>query len=330
MSIRLRRRDFIAALGGAAATWPLAVRAQRPPMPVIGFLHGGSPGDFWSIPFRQGLGEVGFVEGRNIAIEYRWLEGRYDRIPTMLDDLIRHQVAVIVIPNTTTSVIAAKAATQTIPIVFSIGSDPVEVGLVASLNQPGGNITGVSMLQTTVTGKRLELLHELVPAARSIAFLVNPTNPAFAEPETRAVQAAARVLGVQLVLLNASSAGEMDAAFATLVRERVGALLIGSDIFFLTHSEQLIALAARHAVPVIYAYLEQTPAGGLMSYGGHLAENLRLVGIYAGRILKGEKPADMPIQMITRVKLMINMKTARALGLTFPLTILGRADEVIE
>src|SRR6202043_2122291 len=274
--------------------------------------------------------ETGYVEGRNLAIEYRWLEGRYDQIPTMLADLVKHRVAVIAVANTTTAALAAKVATQTVPIVFGVGSDPVAVGLVVSLNRPGGNLTGVSQQQTTSAAQRLELLHQLKPAERSIAFLVNRTNPSFAEAETREMQLAANVLGVDLVVLNASSTSEVEAAFLTLVQRHAGALLIGGDIFFLNRTDQLVALAARHAVPAMYTYIEQTLAGGLIAYGARFAETQRLVGVYPGRFLRGETPADLPIQLLTKVELVINLKTAKALGLTFPLTLLGRADEVIE
>ena len=332
MAFGIGRRELIAGLGSAALALPHAARAQQPAIPVVGYLSGTSPDDSIEIlaDFRRGLAETGYVEGRNLAIEYRWLEGRYDRIPTMLGDLVERRVAVIAVPNTTTAALAAKAATRTIPIVFAVGSDPVAIGLVVSLNRPEGNLTGVSMQQTTAAAHRLELLHELKPAERSIAFLVNPTNPSFAAAETREVQSAANVLGVDLVVLNASSTSEIEAAFLTLVQRHAGALLIGGDIFFVSRTDQLVALAARHAVPAMYTYIEQTLAGGLIAYGAHLAETQRLVGVYCGRILNGEKPANLPVQLLTKVELVINLKTAKALGLTFPLTLLGRADEVIE
>lgn len=301
-------------------------------MPVIGYLSGRSLQDSIDVlaDFRRGLAETGYVEGRNVAIEYRWVEGHYDRIPTMVADLVQRQVAVIAVPNTTASALAAKAATQTIPIVVNVGGDPVAIGLVASLNRPGGNVTGVSMLQNAAAAKRLELLHELVPAATSIGFLVNSTNPGFAEAETREVQSAARALGIHLLVLNASSASEIEAAFANLVQQRAGALLVGGDVFFISQIDQLIALAGRHVVPVIYPYLEQAVAGGLMSYGANLADTQRLVGVYAGRILMGEKAAELPVQQVTKIELVINIKTAKALGLPVPLALLTRADEVIE
>jgi putative ABC transport system substrate-binding protein len=248
----------------------------------------------------------------------------------MLADLVKRRVAVIAVPNTTTAALAAKTATQTIPIVFSIGSDPVAIGLVVSLNRPGGNLTGVSQQQTTTAAQRLELLHQLKPAERSIAFLVNPTNPRFAAAETKEVQSAANVLGVDLVVLNASGTSEIEAAFLTLVQRHAGALLIGGDIFFLSRTDQIVALAARHAVPAMYTYIEQALAGGLIAYGARFAETQRLVGVYCGRILNGEKPADLPVQLLTKVELVINLRTAKVLSLTFPLTLLGRADEVIE
>ena len=326
----MRRREFVILLGGsAAAWWPLAARAQQP---VIGYLSARTPGDSVEVlaEFRRGLAETGFVEGQNLAIEYRWLEGRYNLLPEMIGDLVRRQVAVIAIPNTTSSVLAAKAATQTIPIVFNIGSDPVAVGLVASLSHPGKNVTGIAMLQTAVTAKRLELLRELVPTARSIAFLVNPGNAGFANAETKEVQEAARVLGVNLLVLNAGNPSEIDAAFMTIVEQRAGPLLVGGDVFYISRTGQLVTLAARHGIPTIYAYLEQGAAGGLMCYGAGLASTQRSVGIYTGRILKGEKPGNLPVQQVTKLQLVINMKTAKALGLTVPDTLLARADEVIE
>ena len=328
----MRRREFTTLLGGAALAWPHAARAQKPPIPVVGYLSGTSPDDSIDIlaDFRRGLAETGNVEGRNLAIEYRWLEGRYDRIPMMLGDLVERRVAVIAVANTTTAALAAKAATRTIPIVFAVGSDPVAIGLVVSLNHPEGNLTGVSQQQTAAAAQRIELLHQLKPAERSIAVLVNPTNPSFAAAETREVQSAANVLGVDLVVLNASSTSELEAAFLTLVQRRAGALLIGGDIFFISRTDQLVALAARHAVPAMYTYIEQAQAGGLIAYGAHLAELEHVVGVYCGRILNGQKPSDLPVQLLTKVELVINLKTAKALGLTLPLTLLGRADEVIE
>src|SRR6516162_941820 len=328
----MRRRDLIKGVAGSAAAWPFAARAQKSATPVVGCLSGTSPDDSIDIlaDFRRGLAETGYVQGRNLAIEYRLLEGHYDRIPTMVGDLVERRVAVIAVPNTTTAALAAKAATRTIPVVFGVGSDPVAIGLVASLNRPEGNVTGVSNQQTITAAHRLELLHELKPAERSIAYLVNPTNPSFAAAETKEVESAGNVLGVDVVVLNASSTGEIEAAFLTLVKRRAGALMIGGDIFFISRTDQLVALAARNAVPAMYTYIEQARAGGLIAYGSDLRELEHLVGVYCGRILNGEKPSDLPVQLLVKVELVINLKTAKALGLTFPLTLLGRADEVIE
>jgi putative ABC transport system substrate-binding protein len=327
----MKRREFIAGLG-SAAVWPLAARAQQP-MPVVGFLAVGSLDTRSRInvaAFHRGLAEMGYFEGRNVAMEYRWTDGQSDRLPAFAAELVRRQVAVMVAIGGTNAAFAAKAATQTIPIVFSSGSDPVEVGLVASLGRPGGNLTGVSLLITAVVAKRLELLHELAPAATSIALLANPANPVLAADETRELQAAARVLGVNLLVLHASSPSEIDAAFATLVEQRVGALLVSSDADFSIRRDQIVALAARHAVLAIYQWREYTAAGGLMSYGPSLTDAYRINGVYTGRILKGEKPADLPVQQVTKIELVINMKAAKALGLTFPTALLVRADEVIE
>ena len=328
----MRRRDLIKGVAGSAAAWPFAARAQKSATPVVGCLSGTSPDDSIDIlaDFRRGLAETGYVQGRNLAIEYRLLEGHYDRIPTMVGDLVERRVAVIAVPNTTTAALAAKAATRTIPVVFGVGSDPVAIGLVASLNRPEGNVTGVSNQQTITAAHRLELLHELKPAERSIAYLVNPTNPSFAAAETKEVESAANVLGVDVVVLSASSTAEIEAAFLTLVKRRAGALMIGGDIFFISRTDQLVALAARNAVPAMYTYIEQARAGGLIAYGSDLRELEHLVGVYCGRILNGEKPSDLPVQLLAKVELVINLKTAKALGLTFPLTLLGRADEVIE
>jgi putative ABC transport system substrate-binding protein len=328
----MRRREFITLLGGAAVVWPLAARAQQPAMPVIGYLGSESPDLFADIlrAFRQGLNETGFVEGRNVAIEFRWAEGHNDRLPALAADLVRRQVTVIAAPGSTPAALAAKAATTTIPIVFQLGTDPVATGLVASLSRPGGNLTGVTSLNVEVGPKRVELLHELVPTATSIALLVNPTNPALAVALSRGVQVAARTLGLQLYVLNASTEHDLDGAFARLIQLRAGGLVIGTDIFFTSRIEQLAALALRHAMPAIYQYREYAAAGGLMSYGGNHADLARRAGVYTGRILKGEKPADLPIQQVTKVEMIINLKTAKALGITVPLVLLGRADEVIE
>jgi putative ABC transport system substrate-binding protein len=310
----------------------MATRAQQAAMPVVGYVSGWSPGDAinYVTSFRQGLAETGYIEGQNVAIEYRWAEGHFDRLPALVADLVRRRVAVIAIAGTTASALAAKAATQTIPIVFTIGSDPVEIGLVASLNRPGGNITGVTALQAAVVAKRFEMLHELAPAATPIAFLVNPTNAAVAQAETREAQVAARVLGVDLLVLNASTPSEIDTAFATMVGERAGALVTSSETFFMTQRVQFAVLAARHAVPAIYAWRENVEAGGLMSYGSNPLDSIRQAGVYTGRILKGEKPADLPAQQSTKIELVINLKTAGALGLIIPETLLATADEVIQ
>jgi putative ABC transport system substrate-binding protein len=326
----MRRREFIMLLGGAA-TWPLAARAQQPAMPVIGFLRNTTATGSKPIvtAFFQGLKEAGFVDGQSVAIEYRWADNQNDRLPALAADLIRRQVAVIVAAGIPAA-LAAKAATTTIPIAFEIGADPIEAGLVASLNRPGGNLTGVTTVNVELAPKRLELLHEVVPTTRSIALLVNPASPFNAERLSTDTQIAARTLGLQLYVLHASTERDFDAVFASLVQMRAGALVIVSDSFFLSRIEQLAALTVRHAVPTISAYREFTAAGGLMSYGGSLTDAYRLTGVYAGRILKGDKPADLPIQQATKVELYINQKTAKALGLTVPQALLSRADDVIE
>jgi putative ABC transport system substrate-binding protein len=328
----MKRRDFITLLGGAAAAWPLAARAQQPAIPVIGFLSSYSPNPFGQRlleAFRQGLTETGYVAGRNVTIESRWADGEYDRLPALAADLVHRQVAVIAATAGNASALAAKAATATTPIVFETAGDPVATGLVASLNRPGGNFTGVTSLNSEVGPKRMELLHELVPTATTIALLVRPVGPNV-EATTRVMQPAARALGLQLREISASTESDFDAAFATLAEIRAGALMMGIDAYFISRSEQLAALTVRHAVPAIYTFREFAAAGGLASYGGSLPESYRLVGVQVGHILRGEKPATLPIQQATKVELVINLKTAKALGLKVPLTLLGRADEVIE
>ena len=328
-----KRREFMALLGGAAATWPVAGRTQQPAMPVIGYLDSTSPDSSASDAaelgaFRRGLSEAGYVESRNVAIEYRSADGQHDRLPALAADLVRRHVSIIAsfgVPATR----AAKAVTATIPIVFVIGADPVEVGLLASLSRPGSNLTGVTFLGRELQQKRLELLHELVSTATIIAFLVNPTDP-FVDTETRDLQAAARILGLQLHVLRSSAEHDFETVFATVVQLRAGGLVISPDRLFISRGEQLAALALRHAVPAIHPTRKFAAAGGLMSYGGSRTDQFRLLGVYTGRILKGEKPADLPVQRATRVELAINLKTARTLGLTIPPSLLVLADEVIE
>jgi putative tryptophan/tyrosine transport system substrate-binding protein len=324
-----RRRQFITLLGGAAAAWPLAVRAQQPALPAIGILAVTTPeaNAIRLRAFREGLRSVGYIEGQNVKFEYRWAEAHTGRLPELAGELIRDRVAVLVTAGGTAS---AKAATGEIPIVFGIGTNPVELGLVASLNRPGGNVTGVTSLNMELAPKRLELLHELLPSVTSMALLVNPAVPANAGPITRLSQAAAQALGLQLHTVHASSDRDFDAVFERLTQLRVGALVIGPDTFFTSHSEQLAKLTVRHAIPAIYQYREFAAAGGLMSYGSSETEYYRLVGTYAARVLKGDKPADLPVQQSTKVELFLNLKTAKALGLTIPLPLSGRADEVIE
>jgi putative ABC transport system substrate-binding protein len=329
----LRRRSFITLLGGAAVAWPLAARAQQPAMSVIGILSAEWPNAVVADrlrAFHEGLSETGYVEGRNLAIEYRWAEGRNDQLPALAAELVRRQVAVIVTTGSTPATLAASAATTTIPIVFYIGANPVEAGLVTSLSRPGGNLTGVVTLNVEVTAKRLELLHELVPTATTIAALVNPTSPVVADTVTRDLQTAAGALGLQLRVLHASNEREFEAAFASLVQLRAAGLVIGGDALFNSRSEQLAALTVRHAVPAIYQFREFVSAGGLMSYGTTVVDTYRPLGVYTGRILKGEKPAELAVQQATKLELIINMKTAKALGITVPLPLIGRADEVIE
>jgi putative ABC transport system substrate-binding protein len=328
----VKRRQFITLLGGAAVTWPIAVRGQQATaMPVVGFLGVRSAREAPHLlaAFHQGLARTGYVDGRNVSIEYRWAEAQYDRLPKLVADLIQHRPAVIAAPSLPAT-LAAKAATSTIPIVFQTGGDPVKLGLVASLSRPGGNLTGVTTLASELGPKRLELVHELLPTATVIPLLVNPTNLTNVEISTRELEIAAKTIGLKLFVLHASTERDFDAVFATLVQMRARALLVVNEAFFNSQSEQIAALSLRHAVPAIYMFREFAEAGGLMSYGGSLTDNYRQVGDYAGRILKGEKPADLPVQQATKVELIINLKTAKALGITVPLSLLGRADEVIE
>lgn len=331
----MRRRKFITLLGGAAVTpamlWPLSARAQQSTMPVVGFISSEKPELFVDRvnALRQGLSQAGYDEGRNIGIEYRWAEGRNSRLPSLVADLVGRKVSVIIVLGSVAGALAAKAATTTIPVVFQIGSNPVEVGLVTSLSRPGGNVTGVTSLNFEVGSKRLELLHELVPKASVTALLINPTNPS-SESLLRATQVAAQTLGLQNNVLRASTESELESAFTTLVQLRVGGLVIGTDSFLSAHSQRLAALALQHAVPAIYQFRAFSIAGGLASYGGSSTDVARQAGGYVARILKGEKPADLPVVQSTKVELIINLKTAKALGLTVPPQLLGRADEIIE
>jgi putative tryptophan/tyrosine transport system substrate-binding protein len=327
----MKRREFITLVGGAAATWPIAARTQQATLPVIGFLNGASPDGYAPnvTAFLQGLKETGYIEGQNVAIEYRWAEGQYERLPGMAADLVRRQVAVIA--ANTPAAPAAKAATATIPVVFATSADPIAIGLVASLNRPGGNLTGVATLGLELGQKQLELLHEVVPAATIMALLVNPANPAVAETQLKDLQTAARALGLKLHVLYASTERDFGSVFATMVQLRAGGLVIGAaDPMFIGRSEQLAALALRHALPAIFQYREFAAAGGLMSYGASIVDLYRQAGIYAGKILNGAKPADLPVQQATKFALAINLKTAKALGLTVPLIMQMTADEVIE
>ena len=329
MTINIARRKFIATLGGAAA-WPLAARAQQPAMPVIGFLNSGSASAFEHLvqAFRDGLGETGYVEGRNVAIEYRWGEGQIDRLPALAAELVQRQVAVIVTSGGNVSALAAKAATSSIPIVSTIGGDPVQEGLVASFNRPGGNLTGATLFAYSAA-KRLELLHELVPKAVTIMALFDPSDPVVAL-DRESLEAASKTLGLQLRFANAGTVGELEAAFETVALDRPDGLFVGSNPFFNRQRDQLVGLAARHTIPTIYAFREFPAAGGLISYGSRLADTYRQVGIYAGRILKGERPADLPVVQPTKFELVINLKTAKTLGITVPNSLLATADEVIE
>ena len=329
MAIHIRRREFIFTLGGAAAAWPRAARGQA--MPVIGFLNGQSP-RAWAprlASFSKGLNEAGYIEGQNVTIEYRWAEGQPDRLPALAADLVRRQVAVIVATGGQNPSIAAKAATNTIPIVFTSNDDPRKYGLVASLNRPGGNVTGVSWFSAGLGPKRLALLHDLVPDAKTVALLLNPNNTETARQPAE-LQEAARGLGLQIVVLKATTPSEIDTAFATMVQNRIGALVVAGDSFMFNRREQIMALAAHHAIPASYAAREIVEAGGLMSYGNNFADAYRRAGLYTARILKGEKPSDLPVDQATRFELIINLRTAKALGLAVPDKLLALADEVID
>ena len=329
----MRRREFITLLGGTAATaWPLTARAQQPAMPVIGFLHSASAAAFAAhlAAFRKGLSEAGYVEDQNVAIKYRWAEGQNDRLPALAAELVRRRVAVIATPGSTAATLAAKAATTTIPIVFVIGADPVKIGLVASLNRPGGNVTGINDIGVDIGAKRLGFLQELLPRATRFGVLVNPDNPSISESFVTELQTAASAIGRQIEVVTASTNADIDTAFATLVKKRADALLNCPDALFVTRRVQLITLAVRHALPALYHRRELAEAGGLMSYGSDLPDQFRQTGGYVGRILKGEKPADMPVQLPTRFEFVINLQTAKTLGIDVPPTLIARADEVIE
>jgi putative tryptophan/tyrosine transport system substrate-binding protein len=326
----VKRRDFITLIGGAAA-WPLAARAQQPALPVVGFIRdGSSDANARNVAaFRKGLNETGYVEGQNVTVEYYWLEGQYDRLPALMADLVRRQVAVIAAPGTGLA-LAAKAATATIPIVFSVGDDPVRLGLVASLARPGGNATGINFFVNEVTAKRLRLLHDLLPKAVRIAVLLNPANATVAESTLREAQKAAPTIGLQIQILNASTIAEIDAAFATLARERPDALLVAGDAFLTSRRVQIATLTARDRIPTAYAVRDPVVAGGLMSYGTDITDAFQQAGIYTGKILKGTKPADLPVLQSTKFEFVINLQTARALGIEVPPGVLSIADEVIE
>jgi len=327
----MRRREFIATLGGTAAAWPLAALAQQPTMPVIGFITFGSSdaNAGWAAAFRQGLSEIGYVEGQNVTTEYHWLEGRYDLLPALVADLVHHRVAVIATPATAAA-LAAKAATNTVPIIFGVGEDPVKLGLVASLARPGGNATGINYFLQEVVAKRFEILLELQPKPVRIAVLLNPANAAVAETTLRDAQEAARAIALPIYILNESTNREIDAAFAALASERADALLVSADNYFNSRRVQLAVLAARYRIPVILPQREFVEAGGLMSYGTDIADSVRQVGIYTGKILKGAKPADLPVVQSTKFEFVINLQTARSLGIDVPATLLSRTDKVIE
>jgi putative tryptophan/tyrosine transport system substrate-binding protein len=326
----MRRREFMALLGGAAVAWPVAARAQQPVMPVIGFLNGASPEGYalYTAAFREGLKEAGYIDGQNVTIEYRWAEGRYERLPTQAADLVHRRVSVIA-ATSTPAMLVAKAATSTIPIVFTTGADPVKLGFVASLNQPGGNATGVSFFTSEMGSKQVGLVRELIPAAAHVGLLVNPNFPA-TDAQTRDVMTAASAIGFRIDVMQASDSREIEAGFGALVRNRADALLVGSDSFFVSRRLQIATLAARHAIPAVYPLRDFAEAGGLMSYGASQTEAYRQAGIYTGKILKGAKPADLPVMRSTKFELVINLPTARAIGLEIPPILLARADEVIE
>jgi putative tryptophan/tyrosine transport system substrate-binding protein len=328
----MRRRDVLTLLGGAAAAWPLAARAQQSAVPVIGVVNAGSFEASASrvAAFRKGLSETGYIEGQNVAVEYHWFGGQYDRLPMLMADLVRRRVAVIATPGGTLAAIAAKTATTTIPIVFGVGEDPVKVGLVSSLARPGGNATGINIFIWEVAAKRLGLLHELAPRVIRVAVLINPGNVPSAEAALRDLPEAARAIGLQIQILNASTSREIEVAFATLVRDRIDALYVAPDTFFISRRVQFATLAARHGIPAAYSTREEVEAGGLMSYGTDISDMWRQVGVYAGQVLKGAKPADLPVVQATKFEFVINLVTARALGLEVPPSLLARADEVIE
>ena len=328
---RMRRREFITGLGGAVA-WPRAARAQQSALPLVGFVHSGSANGsaYVAAAFQKGLGDTGYFEGQNVAVEYHWLQGQFDSLPALMADLVRRRVAIIVTPSAGPAALAAKAATATIPIVFGVGEDPVKLGLVASLARPGGNATGINFFSQEVDAKRLELLHEVVPKAVRVAVLVNPANTASTESTLRYVQEAARIIGLQVYVLNASTSLEIDAVFATFAHDRTDALFVAGDAFFNSRRVQFATLAVRDRIPAIYSVSDFVVAGGLMSYGTNLADRICQVGVYTGNILKGAKPADLPVAQSTRFEFVINLQTARALGIDVPPTLLATADEVIE